>query len=92
MAVSDDYLAQVSAILSEVLNVQVPSYDTDLFEEGLLDSFGMVELLTTMEQEFGITVSPEELEFENFRSVNAIAAFASRCTEQDSVGAEAGRQ
>lgn len=92
MGGSDDYLAHVSAILSEVLSIQAPSQDTDLFEEGLLDSFGMVELLATLEQEFGITVSPEELEFENFRSVNAIAAFAARCASQDLVGTEPGKR
>ena len=53
----------------------VPSSDTDVFETGLLDSIGFVELLAALEQEFGFVVQLEDLEVENFRSVRAIAAF-----------------
>jgi acyl carrier protein len=53
----------------------VPSSDADLFETGVLDSIGFVELLAALEQEFGFVFQLDDLEVDNFRSVRAIAAF-----------------
>lgn len=38
--------------------------DLDLFENGLLDSFGVINLLVTVEEELGIRIEPTELERE----------------------------
>jgi acyl carrier protein len=35
--------------------------DTDLFREGLIDSFGYVQLVAFLEQEFGIKIGEDEL-------------------------------
>ena len=53
----------------------VPSCDIDLFETGVLDSIGFVELLAALEQEFGFVFQLDDLEVDNFRSVRTIAAF-----------------
>ncbi|MEG0355384.1 MAG: phosphopantetheine-binding protein, partial [Lachnospiraceae bacterium] len=37
-------------------------YDLDLFDADLLDSLGFAELLVTIEEEFGIVISPSEVE------------------------------
>ncbi len=66
---------KVAAIFAERLNIDVPSPETDLFEEGLLDSLGFVELLMHLEQEFGVTVTPEQLDLDNFRTLARIADF-----------------
>ena len=73
-----DLAARVAAIFSGVLNVEVESDDTDLFEAGLLDSLAFVELLLQLEREFGVTASVEDLELNNFRSIARIAAFVSQ--------------
>jgi acyl carrier protein len=57
------------------LGRDVPSCDADLFEAGVLDSIGFVELLAALEQEFGFVFQLDDLEVDNFRSVRAIAAF-----------------
>jgi acyl carrier protein len=50
--------------------------DTDpLLESGILDSMGVLELVTFVEQEFGVTVSDEELVPENFQSIRLLADF-----------------
>jgi acyl carrier protein len=67
-------MAQVLEIFRR-MGRDVPSSDTDVFETGLLDSIGFVELLAALEQEFGFVVHLEDLEVENFRSVRAIALF-----------------
>lgn len=35
--------------------------DTDLFDANFIDSFGFVELITFLEQTFGLTVSEEDI-------------------------------
>ena len=62
----------------ERVHIEIPSVDTDLFETGALDSLAFVELLLYMEQEFGITVSLEEVELDTFRSVEKIAEFLTK--------------
>jgi D-alanine--poly(phosphoribitol) ligase subunit 2 len=66
---------QIASLLSGTLNVDVPSVDTDLFEAGVLDSLGFVDLLVALEQQFGVTTSLEDLEVDNFRSIARIADF-----------------
>jgi methoxymalonate biosynthesis acyl carrier protein len=68
-------LSQRIAKLFDLMNIEVPSEDTDLFETGLLDSLMFVELLIHVEEHLGVTVSLEQLEPDNFRSINRIAAF-----------------
>lgn len=57
------------------LGLDIPSRQTDLFDTGALDSMAFVELLALLEEEFGIEVSLDDLEIDNFRSVERIAAF-----------------
>jgi acyl carrier protein len=58
--------------------------DTTLLQQhglltgGVLDSLAAVELLAHLERQFGITVDNEDLEIDNFDSVDAIVAFVGR--------------
>jgi len=67
--------AELTELLASTLNIAVPSADTDLIGSGLLDSIGMVELLVSLEQRYGITVNMRELAIEHFQSVTAIADY-----------------
>lgn len=69
--------ARVARILAEHLHLEVPSADTDLFDSGAVDSLGFVELLFHLEREFGITITLDDLEIDNFRTIPRIAAFVS---------------
>jgi D-alanine--poly(phosphoribitol) ligase subunit 2 len=73
-------------LFAAVLNIEVPSIDTDLFESGVLDSLAFVELLLKLEEEFGVTVSIDELEVETFKSIDRIAAFVDARTLQNPRG------
>jgi acyl carrier protein len=48
--------------------------DELLIENGVMTSLQTVELVTFLEDEFGITVEDDEFDEENFGSVDAIAA------------------
>jgi D-alanine--poly(phosphoribitol) ligase subunit 2 len=66
---------RIGRIVSDALHLEVPSADVDLFETGVLDSLAFVELLLQLEREFGVSVTLDELEVDNFRSIERIAAF-----------------
>jgi acyl carrier protein len=46
--------------------------DTLLFEEGIFDSLGFLSLISFLNEEYGIDVTNDELNEENFNSINAI--------------------
>jgi len=47
-------------------------------EAGLLDSLGILDLIHFLEQDFSIHVSDEELQPDNFQSLEAVAGFVRR--------------
>jgi D-alanine--poly(phosphoribitol) ligase subunit 2 len=67
--------ARLAAIFPDVLHVDAPEMDADLFESGIMDSLAFVELLLRIEQEFGVSVSVDDLELDNFRTIERMAAF-----------------
>lgn len=52
--------------------------EEDVFASGFVNSMFAMQLVQFVEQEFGIAVENEDLEIDNFRSVNAIAALVER--------------
>lgn len=49
--------------------------ETLIFEEGVLDSMGLLFLIEFLQEEYGITTDDDELIVENFQSINNIKAF-----------------
>ena len=50
--------------------------DSDnLLESGVIDSLGVLELVTFLQQEFSLQVDDDELKPENFQSIQSIAQF-----------------
>jgi len=54
------------------------SDDDSFFETGIIDSTGMLELVSFVENEFGIEVADAELIPENLDSINRLAGFIDR--------------
>ena len=52
--------------------------DDSLLEKGIVDSTGILQLVTYIESEFGIKVADEELVPENLDSISNIVAFLER--------------
>ena len=48
--------------------------DIDLFEEGLLDSMAAIELLVALEDDFGVSIAPTEVDRSEMNTVNLIIA------------------
>ncbi len=51
---------------------------TLLFDEGIFDSMGLLNLISFLENEFNIKVNDSELDASNFGSINAITSFLER--------------
>lgn len=49
--------------------------DTALLEKGILDSLGILDVVSFMESEFSILINDEDLLPENFQTLSTLSAF-----------------
>jgi acyl carrier protein len=52
--------------------------DEHLMEKGVVDSMGMVELISFLQDRFGVEPADDEITEENFATLRRIAAFVAR--------------
>lgn len=71
----DDTLIRqrLAEVFQHKMHLEVPAFGADLFETGLLDSLGFVNLLVALEETFEIKLPLEELDIDQFRTMNGIA-------------------
>lgn len=65
---------RILAILKEIRPESDFSTSTDFLADGLLDSFDMVTLVSTLDKSFGISIDGVDIVPENFSSVDTIRA------------------
>jgi acyl carrier protein len=75
MTTVNDLTAELQELLPIELNIQIPDAETDLIKTGIIDSFGLVNLLFLIERRWGIKISIDQLELDHFRTVKGMAAF-----------------
>lgn len=73
MVNTKDLCNQILELFENDLYVEVASPDMDLFETGILDSSLIVEMLTILEERFGVQIAIEKLELDSLRSIKSIA-------------------
>jgi acyl carrier protein len=69
---------RIVTFLSPFLQGRSLGEDEDIFASGVISSLFAMELVVFVEQEFEITLKKEDLDFENFRSIEAIARLVDR--------------
>ena len=52
--------------------------DDDIFALGFVNSLFAMQLVMFVEKEFGMTIDDEDLQIDNFRSVNAVVDLVTR--------------
>lgn len=67
--------------LKNALRRQELSDEVDIFENGLVDSMFAVQLVAFTEEAFDITVEDEDLNLDNFRSIDGLTHFVNRKLE-----------
>jgi acyl carrier protein len=71
---------KLTELFARKLNLDTPTVGTDLVGTGILDSLMLVELLAQLEETFGVSISTDDLELDNFRSIASIAGFVAQRT------------
>ncbi|MBW4477604.1 MAG: acyl carrier protein [Tolypothrix brevis GSE-NOS-MK-07-07A] len=72
--------ARIKNFLSKFFGSHDLQPDEDIFSLGFVNSMFAMQLVLFVEQEFQIVIENEDLEFENFRTINSIANLAERKT------------
>ena len=67
---------RITEIVAEIAGKPVTvGPDENLFDCGLLDSFGLTDLVTKLEQEYGIRIPDGDLNPRKFESIDKISAY-----------------
>jgi acyl carrier protein len=80
MATDTEIKTRVRAFLARFFRDHQLADDEDIFATGYVNSMFAMQLVQFVEGDFGVAVESEDLELDNFRSVNAIAALIERKT------------
>jgi acyl carrier protein len=67
-----DPTAEIKRILCQVIQTVRIDDGVDLIEGGLLDSFGIVKLVSELEQQFGVSIPGDKVSVENFSRIDTI--------------------
>jgi acyl carrier protein len=68
-------------IITEVnpdLKLQSLADDEPLIESGIVDSLGVLKIMSFLDETFGVDLSSDEIRLENFRDVRTICDLVSR--------------
>ena len=71
-------ISEISGLIAERLLVDVSAPEDDLLATGLLDSLSLIQLLTNLEEHFGIRVPLEDLQIDDIRTINSLARLVDR--------------
>lgn len=74
----DEIKERIRAFLLSVIRSRTLQEDDDIFALGFVNSLFAMELVLFVESEFQVTVENEDLDYENFKTINAIASFVER--------------
>lgn len=76
----NDHRDRIRAFVTTNFYVPDPSFadDASLLDAGIVDSTGVLEVISFLEAEFGLVVADEEMLPDNLDSVARIAAFVER--------------
>ena len=73
-----DIKQAVRQFISSAVRLPDLGDDDNLFESGIVNSLFAVQLMTFVEKTFGIEVEADDLDIENFKSLNATTDFVVR--------------
>ncbi len=68
----------VMSVVCKTLTLETVAFEEDLIESGVLDSLSLIQLMVALEDEFDIRIEPEEIDFEDYRSVRSMTEMITR--------------
>ena len=66
-------LKSVTKSVEEITGQKIVNTSDELIRSGIIDSFGILQLIMTLETELGIKLEDYDLDAKNFSTVNSIA-------------------
>lgn len=69
----DSILKSVTESVKEITGHEIVNTSDELISSGIIDSFGILQLIMTLETELGIKLEENDLEAKNFSTINSIA-------------------
>jgi len=69
----EDIKVKIRAFLAQYVQNHQLQDDDDIFAMGFVNSMFAMQLVLFVEQEFSLSIENADLDFDNFRSVNALA-------------------
>ena len=73
-----EQLTRIRSVVRSVAQAEIdPPADQPLFTSGVLDSFALPDLVSALEQEFGINIPDADLVPQKFASISRIQAYLS---------------
>jgi acyl carrier protein len=73
-----DTKIKIKAFLSAFFQTAALKEDDDIFALGFVNSLFALQLVTWIEKEFGVEIKDEDLDIDNFNTIEAIANLVSR--------------
>lgn len=74
----DQTQSKIKEFLSRFFKNHDLQPEEDIFALGFVNSLLAMQLVAFVEKEFGVRVEDEDLDLDNFRSINAISSLVSR--------------
>ena len=71
----------IRTFIQTSINIDGFGNDENLFESGIVNSLFAVQLMTFIERAFDIEVGTDDLDIENFKSIDATTAFVAKKVE-----------
>ncbi|MBF0111482.1 MAG: acyl carrier protein [Desulfamplus sp.] len=75
---TEDIMPKLTKFVGQYVNISEITNDLDLFASGRVNSLFAMQLVLFVEKEFGFKVENEDLDYENFKSIDAILGFIQR--------------
>lgn len=76
----EEHKQRIRAFLSPYFRGRELADGEDIYATGVINSLLAMQLVMFVEKEFGLSVEDEDLDIDNFRTVDAIASFVGRKT------------
>jgi acyl carrier protein len=78
-----DVTQAIRAFLADKVVDQQIGENDELLEGGILDSVGVLGLVTQIEESFGVHIEPADLNEDNFHNIKAISQMVNRLRSQE---------
>lgn len=79
----DQTAEKVKEIVIKYIGEDLPDPDTDLVEEGMIQSLTMMNILMALEEEFHFETEATDIVRDNFRTIAAISALVGKYTGKE---------